>query len=118
MVKKALLSILITALAVLPSIALAQLQSPDLQGTQLPGEAGANFTGTANWAINLLLGIVGLIAVAFIIFGGFRYVTAGGNEDAAESAKTTIKNAVIGLVVVILSAVIVNVVMSALRGNV
>lgn len=65
-----------------------------------------------------MLSIVGLVSVAFLIFGGFTYITAGGNEDAAERGKKTVTNAIIGLVIVVLSGVIVNVVISALRGNV
>ncbi|MGE5392775.1 MAG: Mbov_0395 family pilin-like conjugal transfer protein [Candidatus Saccharibacteria bacterium] len=64
--------------------------------------------------INVALGVVGIISVAFIIYGGFRYVTAGGNDDSSESAKKIITNAVIGLVVVILSAVVVNVIINGL----
>ena len=65
------------------------------------------------------MGIVGLIAVAFIIIGGFRYITSAGNEEAAEGGKKMITDAIIGLVVIILSYTIITVIMNALvRGNV
>jgi amino acid transporter len=57
--------------------------------------------------INLILALVGLIAVAMIVYGGFRYVTSAGNEDVVKAAKKTIINAIIGLIIVILSYVIV-----------
>jgi hypothetical protein len=60
--------------------------------------------------INWMLALAGLIAVLFLIYGGFLYITSAGNEESAEKGKNTVINAVIGLVVIILSAVIVNVV--------
>ena len=64
--------------------------------------------------IEILLAIAGLLAVIFLIVGGFRYITAGGNEETAEAAKKTITNAIIGIVIIILSFVIVRVISNAL----
>lgn len=58
--------------------------------------------------------VVGLIAVFFIIWGGFQYITSGANEELAESGKKTLRNGIIGLVVIILSYVIVTVITNAL----
>ena len=66
----------------------------------------------------LLLQVLGLIAVAFIIYGGFRYLTAGGNEDAAEAGKKIITNAIIGFVIILMSWVILVVIQRALTGTV
>ncbi|HTL39342.1 MAG TPA: hypothetical protein VL306_00815 [Methylomirabilota bacterium] len=67
---------------------------------------------------NILLPIVGIIAILFVIIGGFQLITARGNEEQAEAGKKTLTNAIIGLVVVILSYVIVVVVINALNGKV
>jgi hypothetical protein len=56
----------------------------------------------------ILLGLVGLIAVIAVIYGGVRYILSGGDEDAAKDAKRIILYAVIGLIVIGLSAAIVN----------
>ena len=64
--------------------------------------------------IEILLAIAGLVAVIFLIVGGFRYITAGGNEETAEGAKKTLVNAIIGVVIVILAFVIVRVISNAL----
>jgi len=66
----------------------------------------------------ILLPLVGLVSVAFIIIGGFQYITSGGNEEQAEAGKKTLTNAIIGLVVVILSYIIVVVIINALNGKV
>lgn len=58
--------------------------------------------------IQAALAIAAYVAVFFIIKGGFGYMTSAGSPDGMSGAKTTIRNAVIGLVIVLLSAVIVN----------
>ena len=50
--------------------------------------------------------IVGIIAVLVIILGGYLYITAAGNATQIEKAKGMIFNAIIGLVLVLLSVMI------------
>lgn len=57
--------------------------------------------------VNTILALVGLLAAGMIIYGGIQYIIARGDESAAEEAKKTILYAVIGLVVIGLSAAIV-----------
>jgi len=56
--------------------------------------------------IKLALAIVFLIAVVFIIIGGYRMITSAGNEETITKAKSTLTWALIGLVVVILAWII------------
>ncbi len=53
--------------------------------------------------ISWVLGFFGLISVIMIIYGGFRYLTAAGNEENVDKAKDIIRQAVIGMVIVMLS---------------
>ena len=53
--------------------------------------------------IQYVLGFLGLIAVILILFGGFRYLTSAGNQEAIDSAKKILRSAVIGLLIVLLS---------------
>ncbi len=64
-----------------------------------------------------LLPLAGLIAVVFIIIGGYQYIFSGANEDLAEKGKKTLTNAIIGLVIVILSYVIVRVIATTLDAS-
>jgi hypothetical protein len=73
--------------------------------------------GVRNTAIkiglNLLQGgmvIGGYAAVIFIIKGGFNYIYSAGSPDGMASAKKTLTNAIVGLVIVVLAASIINVV--------
>lgn len=68
-------------------------------------------------ALNVIeagLMLIGYASVAFIIVGGFRYMTATGQPDKIKAAKDTIRNAVIGLVVAMSAVAIVNVIAGAL----
>ncbi|MDZ4221355.1 MAG: pilin [Patescibacteria group bacterium] len=66
--------------------------------------------------INILLGFIGVVALVYILYAGFRWITASGNEDQVTEARNNIRNAVIGLVVVFLAFVITNYVITALIG--
>jgi hypothetical protein len=49
----------------------------------------------------------GYIAVGFIIWGGIKYTKSQGDSKQTAAARSTILNAIIGLVIVILSVAIV-----------
>ncbi len=96
-----------------PSGGLGDLQS--CSGNQIP-TAGVNLN-TREGVVALIAKIIewalylsGAVAVIFVIIGGYRYLTAGGNEETATKARKSVVNALIGLVIIILAYVIVNVV--------
>lgn len=66
----------------------------------------------------IILGVAGVIAVAMIIYGGVLYMTAGGNDDKLAKAKQTLTWAIGGLLVVVLSLVIINIMVKVLRTGV
>lgn len=57
---------------------------------------------------NVLLFVVGAAAVIGIIYGGFTYVTSGGDENRLRQAKEAIIYSVVGLVIALLSFLIVS----------
>lgn len=63
--------------------------------------------------VNILLYILGAIAVVMIVIGGVRYVTSNGESSNTKAAKDTILYAVIGLIVAIMAYAIVNFVITA-----
>ncbi|MFA5991044.1 MAG: pilin [Candidatus Doudnabacteria bacterium] len=62
------------------------------------------------WVIQQGLVFAGVVAVLFVMLGGFWYLTSAGNEEMAEKGQKTLTNAIIGLVVIILAATIVRIV--------
>lgn len=47
------------------------------------------------------LGLLGIIFIILIIYAGFTWMTAGGDEQKVTTAKETIKKAIIGLVIIV-----------------
>lgn len=60
--------------------------------------------------VNDILQVVAYISAAFIIYGGYLYLISSGLPDKAAAGRKTIINAVVGLVLSFMSAVIVGVV--------
>ena len=63
--------------------------------------------------VSMLLTAVGYVSLGFIIFGGFKYMTSGDNSSGTAAARKTITNAVIGLVLSIMSVAIIKFISSA-----
>jgi hypothetical protein len=64
---------------------------------------------------NYLLGLVGLIAVIFVMIGGYFYAV-GSLIEKKEVGKTYIKNALMGMAVAFLAWSVVNVILAAITG--
>ena len=78
---------------------------------QLTGDdAGTNARlctyGLVKWASNILFVIVFTVAILFLAWAAFLFITAGQNPDRAKQARTYIIYAVVGLVVAALARVI------------
>ena len=51
--------------------------------------------------ITIVLAFLGLIAVIIILLGGFKWMTAGGNEDKVGEAKKMMTQGLIGLIIIL-----------------
>ncbi len=111
------LFIVIFVLSVLaPALMLAAPMQVHAQGIDL----GTNFvTNEINFAtgdprtaamslVKLLMTFLGIIAVVIMLYGGFLWMTAAGNEDKVDQAKKLIMAAVIGLIVILSAYLIIN----------
>ena len=81
--------------------------------TSAPPEV-TSFTGDA---LSLITMISAAAAVFFLIRGGYVYITSTGRPDALEDAKKTIRNSLLGLVVVLASSGLVSLLTGALVGD-
>jgi hypothetical protein len=66
-------------------------------------------------ATDLIAFFAGAAAVILIIFSGIRYITSGGDAGRIGSAKNTLINAIVGLVIIVLARVIVVYVVSKIK---
>ena len=124
-ISKHIVSLVILSFLVLPVFALnvhAQAADPygiDTVNTGLAGSLSqADPTDVVVRIINVALGFLGLIAVAIILLGGFKWMTAGGNEEKTEEAKKLLGAGVIGLVIILSSWAIATYVINTLTTNV
>ncbi len=72
---------------------------------------------TINTIINVIIGIVGFVAVVMIIVGGISFITSQGDSAKVTKARNTILYGVVGLVVALLAFAIVNFVLSSVFGG-
>jgi hypothetical protein len=78
---------------------------PDISGTP---QGGANETrNSVVTVINFVLTFLALVAVVFVIIGGFRILGAGGNEENVTKGRKTIIYAIVGLLIIFFARVIV-----------
>ncbi len=70
--------------------------------------------------INALLGLVGVILLALVVYHGFRWILAAGNPEKVKQAQQALLNAGIGLLIVLgafsLTYFITSRIESAVRG--
>lgn len=66
----------------------------------------------AREVVDLFSIIVGAVSIVMIIYGGFRYITSGGDSGRVGNAKNTLIYAIVGLVIVALAQLIVHFVLT------
>ena len=114
---------LIGSLALLPFLGLAFIATPahavDI-GTGL-GDVGtgtglseADLPTVIGTLISIFLGILGIIFLILVLYAGFMWMTAAGNESKVETAKKLLTQAVIGLILILASYAIANFVVDAI----
>lgn len=64
--------------------------------------------------INVVIGIVGFVAVVMIIIGGISYTISAGDSAKVKKAMDTIKYGIIGLIIALLAFAIVNFVLTSI----
>ena len=83
-------------------------------GGDCSGNSGATLGKIISDIVQILLILIGAVAIIMIIIGGFKYVTSGGDPNNTNSAKNTIMYALIGLLIAAFAEVIVHFVLSRL----
>jgi hypothetical protein len=94
---------------VAPAVPAAYAQLDDgINAAKTDDQVDADMATIVANVVNVLLFIIGALSVIMIIFGGFKYITSGGDSSGVTAAKNTIMYAVIGLIVAVLAYAIVN----------
>ncbi len=66
--------------------------------------------------IGTLLSLVGVLLLVLLIYAGFLYMTASGNMEQVKKAQGMIRNAIIGLIIIVAAYAITNFVLSGISG--
>jgi len=74
---------------------------------QLSNDSNIDLSTFIGRVIKNLLGLLGTVFLILVLYAGFMWMTAAGNEERVGKAKKILANSVIGLAVVILAYVIV-----------
>lgn len=116
---KGLIGATVIATLALPMFAMAQgtVNTNEL----LPSGIGTALgTGTGDIRITIAtiirtaMSFLGIIAVLIILYGGFKWMTAGGGEEQVGEAKKIITSGIIGLIIILMAYGIASFVISNL----
>lgn len=111
--KKILFSVLCSCLLVLPTLSAQATTTTSTLNNTITGPADimlansglSSFSlGTViAFVIQAALSLLGIIFLVIIVFAGYRWMTAAGNEEAIKKSQEAIKRAIIGLIIVLMA---------------
>lgn len=90
------------------AVDLYQCDNPANANLPICKDKDKNITTTVTDIINIILYVLGALAVIMIIYAGILYVLSGGDANNVTRAKNTLMYAIIGLIVALLAYAIVN----------
>lgn len=117
---KNLLALAMLSFLALPLVTLAQTSNLDVGLNEIENGFADNGLGntdprtTVARLINVAMLFLGIIAVVIVLLGGFKWMTAAGNEDKVGEAKKLMGAGVVGLVIVLSAWGVANFILSKL----
>lgn len=110
-----------SSLLAAPMVALA-VESPFNAAQTLTNEVGSaagvgaqkSLPALVGSLINVALGFIGIVLLVLLLLAGFNWMTAGGELEKVKKAQQQIKNAIIGLIVIVAAFAISNFVLGSL----
>ena len=123
--KKIIILFSLATILALPYIVLAESQSTvnlkqvGEKGDTPPwsGATDTSLAGIVATVVKAFLGLLGIIFLVLIIYAGFEWMTAQGDEKKVDKAKDTLTRAVIGLIIIIAAYSITYFVFTSLPGG-
>ena len=102
----------------LPAAAMAQLSAADDELSEVAAALDADATNDLPTIIGnliaVLLSVLGIIFVVLVVYAGFLYLTAAGDDEKVKKAKKLLTQSIIGLVIIIAAYAIASYVIDAL----
>lgn len=92
------------------------LETDDLLSTEFSDATGlgqSDLQETIGNLINVALSFLGIVAVCIVLYGGFKWMTAGGNDEKVGEAKRLMISGLIGLAIIMSAYAIASFVISS-----
>lgn len=83
----------------------------------LPGKPSGGLEQAIGQIIGSVMGLVGSILFVYMLYGGFRWMVAGGDSAAVGKAQAIIRNAIIGIAIIIFAYTLSNHVVGVLTNT-
>lgn len=99
----------------LPDPTLAQIDTQLTGFQEATGLGNTDIRVTIANIVRVILGFLGIIAILLVLYGGFLWMTAAGNEDQIGKAKKVLINAGIGLLIIMSAFAITQFVLTKLQ---
>jgi len=121
-----IVSILLTALLIFPNFVLAASPASDnLKKVGSTGDAPYkdidsdknDLASIVGVVIQAFLSLLGVLFLVYMLYGGYNWMVAQGDEDKVKKAKETIQRAIIGLIIIIAAYAITYFVFGSLPGG-
>lgn len=81
---------------------------PTSPGSLISDTQNVNLIDLINKGIAYAIIVAGFLSVVFIFIGGISFILSGGHEEKIKQAVSTIRYAIIGLIITVLAVIIVN----------
>jgi len=96
-------------------LSLGLLTSPFLLSAQsteppAPVTTPGQLLNVLNWLLGFVWVAMGMLVVLMLLYAGFQFVTAAGDTDKIDKAKTMVKYSLVGIVVMVLAGGVITLV--------
>lgn len=104
---KVLLFFFITQFSLTSLVKAANLDTKNMDEQDKALMTAAGLAGNSNLAdiisiiIQVILGFLGVIFLALTIMAGFKWMMSQGNEEDIKKAKSSLKNSIIGIIIIL-----------------
>ncbi|OGY43662.1 MAG: hypothetical protein A3B89_04470 [Candidatus Buchananbacteria bacterium RIFCSPHIGHO2_02_FULL_40_13] len=111
------LTVMVLSILALPTLALAADLNLGLENAAGIGLGQRDLRESINSIIQLLLSFLGILAVIIILWGGFLWMTAAGDDSKVDKAKKLIISGIVGIVIILAAYIIANFAITAVGGQ-
>jgi type IV secretory pathway VirB2 component (pilin) len=112
-----ILTVMVLSIFALPAVVSAQDLDLGLENAAGIGLGDKDLKDSINSIIQIILSFLGILAVIIILWGGFIWMTAAGDDTKVGKAKSLIISGIVGIVIILSAYIIANFVITQVGGQ-